>query len=125
LFASTNAQNPNPLNLFCTDTLTAVRVQTISRIRDLATELETSTDKDLEPVGNHLKDFCNRFTADQQTLPQPLEFLQALSQLSSELDWIKVNWKCRQLNKIAIDIAEMSEDFAACCLMDKQFVSKP
>jgi hypothetical protein len=98
----------------------------ISRIRDLATDLATSTDKDLEPVGNHLKDFCNRFTTDQQTLPQPLEFLQAFKQLSPELDRIKENQKSRQmgdrLRQITEEQTDMSTVFEARCLMDKQFV---
>ncbi len=112
-----------------------------SRIRDLETELATSTYKDLEPVGKHLTDICRRFPDKQRTsgiffdlvnyesnAPQPREFLQALNQLSSAFDcWMKENWKSElmgdKLRKVAKEIAQMSEDFLACCLMDKQFVS--
>jgi hypothetical protein len=98
-----------------------------SRLKDLATELETSADKDVEPVSNHLTDFCSQFTANQKTASQDLKFLQALKQLSSEFDRIKENQKSRQmgdrLGQIAKEIAQMLEDFWACCLMDKQFVS--
>jgi hypothetical protein len=103
-------------------TLTAVRAQMISRIQKMTTELEAWTDRDFEPVSNHLKDFCNRFTTDQQTELQPLKFLQALKQLSSKFDWMKENWKSRQITE---EIAQMSSDFKACCLMDKQFVRPP
>ncbi len=118
-----------------------------SRIRDLATELKTWPDK-LELVGDHLTDFCSRFTDKQRTSAkgyslaclinqstdkQPLEFLQALKQLSSKFDWIKKNWAMDdrlnnigdRLRQIAKEIAQMSDDFLACCLMDKQFVSQP
>jgi hypothetical protein len=95
-----------------------------SRIRDLANELETSPDKDLEPVGKHLTDFCRRSTDKNK---KPLSFLQSLQQLSSEFDRIKENQKSRQmgdrLGQIAKEIAQMSEDFLACCLLDEQFVS--
>jgi hypothetical protein len=93
----------------------------ISRIQKMTTELEAWTDRDFEQVSNHLTDFCNRFATDQHTGPQSLESLQALTQLSSEFAWMKENWKSRH---IAEELAQMSDDFEACCLIDKQFVSQ-
>jgi hypothetical protein len=99
----------------------------------MTTELDAWAEKDFEPVSNHLKVFCNRFTTDQQTELHPLKFLQALKQLSSKFDWMKKNWAMGdrlnnigdRLRQIAKEIAQMSTDFEACCLMDKQFVRPP
>jgi hypothetical protein len=90
-----------------------------SRLKDLATELETSADI-YSPILLHLVKKCLNNQSTQ-------EFLQALKQLSSEFDRIKENQKSRQmgdrLRQIAKEISEMLEDFRACCLMDEQFVS--
>ena len=96
-----------------------------SRLQYLATELETSADKYL-PTLLHLVKKCLNNQSTQ-------EFLQALSQLSSEFDRIKENQKSRQmgdrsshissrLRQVAEEVAQMLEDFLACCLMDKEFV---
>jgi hypothetical protein len=116
----TCAQDSDPLHLFCTGTLKAWINQRISRILKLATGLKSSPDK--EAFINFL---WNLITAEQKTLLQPLEFLQALNQLSAEFDGtMKKNWKSRrQWKKIAKEIAKLTDDFSGYCQMDKEFVS--
>ncbi len=88
----------------------------------MLTKLEAWTIKDLEPVSNHLTDFCNQSTDE-------LEFCQAL------IDRIKEEnrksppmsdiWRQNTMSR-QIEIEQyfkMSGDFLPCCLMDEQFVS--
>jgi hypothetical protein len=94
--------------------------QRVSRILELATGLKSFPDKE-----SFIKFLWNLITAEQKTPLQPLEFLQALNQLSAEFyGTMKKSWKSRrQLKKIDKEIAKMTDDFLACCQMDKEFVS--
>jgi hypothetical protein len=93
--------------------------QRVSRILKLATGLKSFPAKE-----SFINFLWNLITAERKTPLQPLEFLQALNQLSSEFDGtMKKSWKSRQFKKIAKEIAKMTDDFLACCQMDKEFVS--